>query len=141
MFQKSDIETILKINDVSLKASDEEIAIVLKRASYNEQEIEAALSLLKTNTTNFYQKNTELNKIFRTTEALKPADISALLGIQVKIYSVNTGQAYGREMSWIQTMVVTVLAIILAVLCVLSAMYFYKVGIFHPTSSAFGGSK
>ena len=141
MFQKSDIETILKINGVSPKASPEEIKLVLERASYSQAEIEAAFSLLQTNTTNFYDKRNELNKIFRTTEALKPAEISSLLGIEVKVAGVETVYSKDQEMSLMQTLVVAVLALTLAVTGVLGAMYFYEVGIFHPTVSAFGGSK
>ncbi len=142
MFQKSDIETILKINGVSPKSSQDEIRLVLQRASYSEAEIEAALSLLESNTTTFYEKNTELNKIFRTTEALKPAEISSLLGIEVKIAGVNSVPSKKvQEMSLLQTLIVVVMAITLAAFGVLGAMYFYEVGVFHPTVSAFGNSK
>lgn len=141
MFQKSDIETILKINGVSPTASREEIKVVLERASYSEQEIEAAFNLLQTNTTNFYKKTNELNKIFRTTEALKPAEISALLGIEVNVASVDTQYYKDREMNWLQTLVVTIMAVILAIGGIIGAMYFYEVGVFHPTVSAFGASK
>ncbi|HMO78233.1 MAG TPA: hypothetical protein PKA42_03740 [Candidatus Paceibacterota bacterium] len=141
MFQKSDIETILKINGVSQAAAPEAIRLVLKRASYNEQEIEAALSLLQNNTTNLYNKNTELNKIFRTTEALKPSEISSLLGIEVQVACVPGYNSKDRNLSWLQTLVVIFLAIILAVIGIVAAMYIYEVGIFHPTVTAFGGSK
>ncbi len=141
MFQKSDIETILKINGVSTKAPQAEICLVLKRASYNDQEIEAALSLLQNNTTNLYNRNTELGKIFRTSEALKPAEISALLGIEVQVASVEGFHTKDRDMSWVQTLTVTFFAVILAVVGVVVAMYIYEVGIFHPTVSAFGASK
>lgn len=141
MFQKSDILTILKINGVSPAADPAEIKQVLERASYSEAEIEAALSLLKTSTTNYYDKHTELNKVFRTTEALKPSEISALLGIEVQVACVDSPQSYDGKMNWWQSVVVTIFALTLAIAGILGAMYFYEVGMFHPTVSALGNNK
>ena len=76
-------------------------------------------------------KTNELNKIFRTTEALKPAEISALLGIEVNVASVDTQYYKDREMNWLQTLVVTIMAVILAIGGIIGAMYFYEVGVFH----------
>ncbi len=141
MFQRNQLETILKINGVSINASPDEIREILLRASYNNEEIESAIMLLKENSSGNPLKFTDLQKVFLTTDALKPAEISALLGIEVQIGNVQVTQSRSRELTGYQTAIVTALAIIIAILGVGIAMYIYEVGFFHPTASAFGASK
>lgn len=138
MLQKKDIETILKINGVSVGAPDEEIRSVLLSARYNDDDIDTAIMVLRENTKTHQTRVDGLHKIFRSDEGLKPAEISALLGIEVEVDEVTIDRNKNREMSYIQTTIVTLLAVGLALAGVFTAMYVYKVGAFHPTASAFG---
>lgn len=141
MFQKNQIETILKINGVSINATPEEIKEVLLRASYNDQEIEAAIAALRNSPKEDSVKFSDLQKIFVTSDALKPAEISALLGIEVRVGSVEINHDRKRELSIYQILVVTVLATVIALVGIATAMYIYKVGLFHPTATAFGSTR
>ncbi len=139
MLQKKDIETILKINGVSVGAPDEEIRSVLLSARYNDDDIDTAIMVLRENTKTHQTRVDGLHKIFRSDEGLKPSEISALLGIEVEVNEVTVDRNKNREMSYFQTTIVTFLAVGLALAGVFGAMYVYKVGVFHPTASAFGG--
>lgn len=138
MIQKQDIETILKINGVAPSAPDEEIRSVLLSARYNNDEVDTAMMVLRENNKTHQTRVDGLHKIFHTDEALKPSEISSLLGIEVQLDDFAIQSARRRDMSFIQTTVVTIVATLLAVAGVAFAMYHYEVGFFHPTVSAFG---
>ena len=138
MMQKKDIETILKINGVSSSAPDEEIRSVLLSARYNNDEVDTAIMVLRENTKTHVQRVDGLHKIFRSDEGLKPNEISSLLGINVDVETVAIEKSRKRELTWLQSFLMTLFAIFLAISGVFLAMYFYQVGFFHPTVSAFG---
>lgn len=138
MLQKKDIETILKINGVSVVAPDEEIRSVLLSARYNNEEVDTAIMVLRENIKTHQTRVDGLHKIFRSDEALKPAEISALLGIDVQIDEINIRKERERETSFLQSSIVAVVATFFALMGVIIAMYVYEVGIFHPASAAFG---
>lgn len=138
MLQKKDIETILKINGVNGSAPDEEIRSVLLSARYNDDEANTAIMVLRENTVTHQTRVEGLHKVFRSNEALKPAEISTLLGIDVQIDEVIARRNRTRELTTGQTVMITVLAMILAAAGVFIAMYVHEVGFFHPTASAFG---
>lgn len=137
MLQKKDIETILKINGVSAVAPDEEIRTVLLSARYNNDEVDTAIMVLRENMKTHQTKVEGLHKIFRTDEALKPSEISALLGIDVQIDEIVTPQDRSTENNFFQSSLVVIFATVFAVIGVVVAMYIYQVGIFHPVA-AFG---
>ena len=138
MLQKKDIETILKINGVSSGALDEEIRSVLLSARYNNEDVDTAIMVLRENTKTHQTRVDGIHKIFRSDEGLKPAEISALLGIEVEVNEVAIERNRNREMTYLQTTIVTVLAVSIALAGVFISMYVYEVGVFHPTASAFG---
>jgi hypothetical protein len=138
MIQKRDIETILKINGVQPSAPDEEIRSVLLSARYNNDEVDTAMMVLRENNKTHQTRVDGLHKIFHTDEALKPSEISSLLGIEVQLDDFAIQNSRRRDMSFIQTTVVTIVATLLAAAGVAFAMYHYEVGLFHPSASAFG---
>jgi hypothetical protein len=138
MLQKKDIETILKINGVSPSSPDEEIRSVLLSARYNNDEVDTAIMVLRENVNTHQTRVDGLHKIFRTDEGLKPAEISSLLGIDVQVDEVTVRSNRNRELSLTQQLLIAILALILALTSVGFAMYYYEVGMFHPTASAFG---
>ena len=99
MVKKKDIETILKINGVETTAPDEEIRSVLLSARYNKDEVDTAIMVLRENMLTHETRVNGLHKIFRSDEGLKPAEISALLGIEVDIDDVVMHRNRTREMS------------------------------------------
>jgi len=138
MLQKKDIETILKINGVSAAAPDEEIRSVLLSARYNKDEVDTAIMVLRENTKTHQTRVDGLHKVFRSDQALNPAEISALLGIEVEVNEVTQLKNRKREMSMFQSAFVAFFAFGLAVAGVFSAMYIYQVGPFHPSVTHVG---
>jgi hypothetical protein len=135
MVQKQDIEKILKINGVSPSADDEEIRSVLLSARYNKDEVDTAIMVLRENMKTHQTRVEGLHKVFRSDEALNASEISALLGIEVEVSDMPQQRRRSRDMSTLQSVFVIVVAVVLSLLGVFGAMYFYKVGIFHPAST------
>lgn len=133
MLQKKDIETILKINGVLPTSPEEEIRSVLVSARYNNEDIDTALMVLRENTITHQTRVDGLHKIFRSDSTLKPSEISALLGIEVDIDHIALRKSASRDMSLFQNIVVALVAIALAVFGATLAMYYYEIGVFHPT--------
>jgi hypothetical protein len=138
MLQKKDIETILKINGVSIGAPDEEIRSVLLSARYNNDEVDTAIMVLRENILTHKTRVDGLHKVFRSDQALNPSEISALLGIEVEVSDITQLKNRKREMSILQTTLVTFFAVGLAVIGVVLAMYVYQVGVFHPSVALLG---
>ena len=137
MLQKSDIESILKINGVDVTGPDEEIRSVLLSARYNKEEVDTAIMILRENTKTHETRVEGMHKIFRSDELLKPAEISALLGIEVNIDEVQMYHNRNRGITTGQSVLMTLIAVLVAISGVFISMYVYEVGIFHPTVSAF----
>jgi hypothetical protein len=134
MLQKKDIEAILKVNGVLPTSPEEEIRSVLISARYNNEDIDTAVMVLRENTVTNKTRVDGLHKIFRSDDALRPSEISALLGIDVEVDHLSIRRNASRDMSIIQNAIVTVVAIVLAIFGVTLAMYSYQVGVFHPSS-------
>ncbi|USN87842.1 MAG: hypothetical protein H6779_00125 [Candidatus Nomurabacteria bacterium] len=138
MIQRSQLESILKINGVNPSSSDEVIRSVLVSARYNDDEIDTAMMVLRENTKDNTTRVDGLHKIFRTDDALRPKEISALLGVEVSTEDPGEIRAQQRkQLFYVQTILVIIFSVILAAISVLVAMYIYKVGLFHETASAF----
>jgi hypothetical protein len=131
--QKSDIEKILKINGVSASSPDEEIRSVLLSARYKNDEVDTAIMVLRENVKTHQTRVDGLHKVFRSDEALNPAEISALLGIEVQIDDVLVRRRRSREMSFVQLIFISVFATVLAVAGIMFTMYVNKVGPFHSS--------
>jgi hypothetical protein len=74
-----------------------------------------------------------LHKIFRTDEALKPEEISQLLGIEVDIDQSISVKSKNRDFSSFQFALIWILSVMFAVSGILFYMYLYKIGLFHPS--------
>ncbi len=138
MLQRQQIESILKINGVSSTSPDEEIRSVLLSARFNDDEIDTAILVLKENKKTNISRVDGLHKIFRSGEALHPSEISTLLGIEVNIVELSNKKVVeAKKLVLFQGIIITIIALALALLGVFVAMFIYKVGIFHPTVAFF----
>lgn len=135
MIQRDQIEAILKINGVAPGSPDEQIRSVLLSARYSKDEVDTAIMVLRENTKTNKTRVDGLHKIFRTDQALKPEEISQLLGIEVDAsQQLPDAREYrSRDFSTWQYVLVWVLSIVVAVASILFYMYLYKIGLFHPS--------
>jgi hypothetical protein len=132
MLEKKHIEAILKINGIKPTSPDEEIRSVLLSARYSEDEVDAAIIVLRENTVTKTTSIDGLHKVFHTNNALNSSEISALLGIDVNIDTLPE-VTKKDELEPTHIVFITVSAIIIAFIGIFIAMYLYKVGIFYPT--------
>lgn len=132
MINREQIESILKVNGVSPAAPDEQIRSVLLSARYDHDEVDTAIMVLRENVKTNKTRVDGLHKIFRTDQALKPEEISQLLGIEVEIAEEVVPQSKGQIISSLQYMMIWVMSVALAVTSILLYMYIHRVGIFYP---------
>jgi hypothetical protein len=133
MMNRTQIETILKINGVAATSPEEEIRSVLLSARYSKDEVDTAIMVLRENKRTKKIRVDGLHKVFRSDESLKPEEISELLGIEVDASIIGTPQSKARDVSGLQTMLVIIFSIIVAIGGVLMYMYLHRVGLFHPS--------
>ena len=133
MINRTQVESLLKINGVPAGSPDEEIRSVLLSARYTKDEVDTAIMVLRENTKTNKTRVDGLHKIFRTDEGLKPNEISELLGIQVDVNQLPTIKEKSNTISKLYLMFIWVLSVVVAVIGVLIYMYSYKVGLFHPS--------
>lgn len=133
MIKRDQIEAILKINGVPPGSADEEIRSVLLSARYSKDEADTAIMVLRENTKTNQTRVEGLHKVFRSDEALKPEEISQLLGIEVDITETITSRSRGRDLTTVHILVIWVLSVLLAIIGVLFFMQMYQVGVFHPS--------
>ena len=133
MLQKKQIEMILRVNGIDLSSPEEEIRAVLLSASFKGQDIDTAIMILRENTTTQISRVEGLHKVFRTNQRLNANEISALLGIDVSIDELPKEKFPKRQNTspWIHNTSVVLIAIGLASVGVIFAMYIYDVGLFY----------
>lgn len=134
MINREHIESILKINGVVPGSPDEEIRSVLMSARYSKDEVDTAIMVLRENIKTKTTRVEGLHKIFRTDEALRPDEISQLLGIEVDIDQSIKIRSHSNDLSGLHYMVVWVLSVVLAVSGILLYMYLHRMGVFHPSA-------
>ena len=133
MLKREQIELLLRINGVSPSSPDEEIRSVLLSASFDDNDINTAIMVLRENTTNNTTRVDGLHKVFRTHDTLKPAEIFSLLGIDIGVNNLPENRTAIDKKDWIQNTVIALLASVIALGGVFIAMYVYEVGFFHSS--------
>lgn len=133
MINRTQIKSLLKINGVPDTSPDEEIRSVLLSARYSNDEVDTAIMVLREDTKTNKTRVDGLHKIFRTDQALKPEEISQLLGIQVDLTNLPDQQTKSKTISGVYFVFIWMLSIIVALGGVLLYMYMYKIGVFHPS--------
>jgi hypothetical protein len=131
MAKRAYLESILKANGLRPTSPDEEIRSVLVSARFNDDDVEAALMILRENSTTNETTVDGLHKVFRTDSTLKPAEVSRLLGIDVHIDKSMTYRSSNRDLSVVETLLVVVVSVIVTVTCTLAYMYTKDLGLFH----------
>ena len=136
MFERKDIETILRINGVSPTADDAEIRSILLSAKYNNNEVDTALMVLRENVNTSETRLDNMHKILRSDEALSPSEINSLLGITVNIETLKIERKEIKVSRRWQLFTSIILSLLLAASILVLFMYLHRVGPFHVLASA-----
>jgi hypothetical protein len=115
-------------------APDEEIRSVLLSAKFDDNEINAALVILRENTKTKETRVDSLHKVFRSDEGLNSKEVSKLLGINIEVTDHITQSHKKKHLSYLELLLLTLVAILLATVFMLVYMYSHQIGIFHPGS-------
>jgi hypothetical protein len=134
MADRRHIESILKVNGIAPTAADEEIKSVLLSARFNDDEVDAALMILRENTKTNETRVDGLHKVFRTDKGLQPAEITKLLGIDIELTSAETVNTDPRRFSLFELVLLSLASSLLAIVCLLMYMYSEGIGWFHPSA-------
>ena len=136
MFDKKQIESILKVNGIASTAPDEEIRSILLSARFNNDEVQTALMVLRENVKTNKTHVDGLHKVFRTDQALQPAEISQLLGIDVDLETPLERQHSSQRYTLFQVFLLWTASILIATTAVMYYMHAQQMGLFHSTSTA-----
>jgi hypothetical protein len=118
----TEIERVLKVNNVSPTSTDDEIYFVLKSARYSDEEILDAIQDLRNGPTIKPNKSEVegLHKVFRTTTALNSSEVSNLLGITIEQKEVLLDRRRVKEIPvkhltiiWLSSIIVATLGLLL----------------------------
>ncbi len=136
MLQRSQIEEILRINGLSPNAPDEEIKSVLLSAQWNEDDVEAAVLVLRENQKDHSTRFDTLHKVFHTDDTLSPDAVSSLLGIKMNVSNEDVYLHKRRAQSSMGgTLLLLGLSLLVAAIFVLGSMWYLQVGIFYDISN------
>ena len=133
MIEKKRIEDFLRANGVPATAPDEEIRSILLSASFDENEVNTALLILKENTISNETHIDALHKIFRSDNRLKPSEISSLLGISVNLSDndIYYNTADKRRTTIINAFFISLFVVVFVFLGLFIMMYVDQVGPFY----------
>lgn len=136
MFKKEHIEKMLRLNGVSLDDPDDVIKSVLISAQWHEDDVEAAVLVLRENKDSHETHVDSLHKVFRSDERLRPETISSLLGIEMDLSSKDIEVRRKRLHQALmpsQVLVMAVISLVLSLIFVFAAMWYLETGLFHQT--------
>jgi hypothetical protein len=136
MFEKSHIEKFLRINGVPPDAPDDVIKSVLISAQWHEEDVEAAVLVLRENPKSHETRVDSLHKVFRSDDRLRPETISSLLGIEMDLTSKDIDIRRKRSRQTLrpkQMVQMALISLILSLIFVFAAMWYLKTGLFHQT--------
>jgi hypothetical protein len=133
MIERQSVETLLKANGIPPTADDEQIRSILISARWNDNDVDAALMVLKENTQSKETHVDTLHRVFHSDDRLTPADISSLLGVKVSLRNddLEDIEAKQRKLERTQTMVALILALSIVLLGLAYLMYVEQAGLFH----------
>ncbi len=136
MIDKHHVEELLRLNGVKATDPEEEIKSVLISARWHEQDVETALLVLRENKQSHETHVERLNKVFTSDDRLQPELIASLLGVDVNISGSSLkGMNYKprRSLSFGQLLQITFLSVGLSFVCIVGAMWYFDMGLFHFT--------
>ncbi len=136
MIKREHIERLLALNGITPSASDDEIKSLLLSARWKQDDVEAAVIVLRENKTTHEKHVDSLHKVFQSDDRLRPDVVASLLGVHMDVGAADLRRAKKRKrgsVSLQQGASIALFAIVLATGFVLFSMWHLEVGIFHQT--------
>ncbi len=135
MIDLSRIKSILATNGLTASSDEQQIKAVLSCAHYSSAEISEAVTLLKqSSNSEIHDRGQSFNKVFRTDQALKPKEITFLLGIDVAVEDLPKDKIRTIAVIPNYHVALGILSFVVAILAAVLYMYIAQVGLFHASS-------
>ena len=137
MIDRSHIEKLLALNGVSGGASDVDIRTMLKKASWNDEDIEDAIAIYRRGSqVDTFMRNHRSGQMLFDDEKLKPEMVSSLLGIEMNVTTADIELRRSKHKGFGIADAVRLLTVslIISVLVIFFAMWHFEIGPFHYTS-------
>ena len=136
MFDRDQIEKLLKLNGVDASSPDEEIKSVLLSARWHNDDIDTVFLVLRENKHSGDTHTDSIRRTFTAGDQLRPETISSLLGIDMDIspdkLSLERKRMKGDLTAGLVVHMVLV-SLALSLIFVLSSMWYLEMGLFHYT--------
>lgn len=131
MISREVVERYLKANNVQPTASEDEIKEMLLRARWHETDVEIALTVLRENPETQVQNTDTHQHIFQTDQPLQAETISALLGIDIDLATVQKKLQQNHRAAASSVLIVLAVAMGLSATFVGVAMWILQMGPFY----------
>lgn len=136
MLEKNQVENILRVNDVSITASDDEIRALLLSSKWTEDDIDLALKLLHNDVAPMNYHTDTLHKIFNSDQRLNQEEITNLLGIKTTLTNFEATEDITKNFSSpLNTALIILLTLVFVLAGVGYLMYQKQAGFFYSSSS------
>lgn len=137
MMDKAYIETILVTSGVPPSSSVGQIRSVLETAGFTNSDIDSALVLLASDRTDdSLIRASAMRKISRSNQPLAPAEVSALLGVDLIVLEPMMKEHRKQSVTWGLSFLMSIVIIAIVALVAISVMYSHKISFFHNTAVA-----
>ncbi len=135
MLDRTQIEHFLQLNDISPTAPDEEIKSILISASWQEEDVNTAIMILREGPPGQEPRVDSFHRVFHSDDRLKPEAVSALLGIEMSVSSddIALRRAAKRGLTAVEVVRLIGISVTLSALSIVFAMWYFEVGFFHVT--------
>lgn len=134
MLDRNHVERFLELNGVSAAAPDEEIRSLLISARWHQDDVEAALVVLREDQKKHTQRIDSVHKVFQSSQRLNPETLSSLLGIDIELSSVVSEHKQELESAYrSQIISIALVSVALSILFTLGAMWIMQIGFFYDT--------
>lgn len=135
MFDRIQIEKLLKLNGVDATAPEDEIKSVLLSARWHDDDIDTVLLVLKENKNNHDTHLDSVHRTFNAGDQLSPETVSSLLGIDMDVTNQMSLERRRRMGDLTTGLVVhmVLVSLALSVIFVLASMWYLEMGLFHHT--------
>lgn len=128
---KAQVELALRQAGVSSAVSDDAIRTALRSIGWADRDIVMALYVLRQTAPARDAVNCCLNKVIRSEAVLTPAEISALLGIEVQVRNSVVSTREDSGLTTVQVILITLLSVAIAALILTILMYLHEIGPFY----------
>lgn len=139
MIDRKHVEQYLKLNGFSVDAPESDIRELLKKANWNTEDIDDAISILQSTPEELAKRDKRMpTRLVGTDHKLSPDTLNSLLGMEVTIdRDISEHKRMLETIYRSQLISIAVLSFFCAFLFLMIGMWYLQVGFFHEEAIGF----